>query len=119
MLRSTAKDTIVNGKGVTSWLIRQSNPAAIKLMAVGPVPIMRPKDYLGQSVDNTASFLKLIEVRTRKFSLTYRPWSKEMRSRYSPKESRDTIQKLPRLKRELQGLPPTSRLEIRTTRTLN
>jgi hypothetical protein len=27
MLRSTAKDTIVSGKGVTSWLIRQSCPA--------------------------------------------------------------------------------------------
>lgn len=28
-LRSTAKDTIVNGKGITSWLIRQS-PALLQ-----------------------------------------------------------------------------------------
>ena len=29
---------------------------------VGPVPIMRPKDYAGTQVDNTAAFQKLIEV---------------------------------------------------------
>jgi glycerol-3-phosphate O-acyltransferase / dihydroxyacetone phosphate acyltransferase len=28
LLRSTAKDTIVNGKGITCWLIRQSRPLA-------------------------------------------------------------------------------------------
>jgi hypothetical protein len=62
MLRSTAKDTIVNGKGITSWLIRQSSPSSCALIAVGPVPIMRPKDHKGKTVDNTASFQKLIEV---------------------------------------------------------
>ena len=33
------------------------------IMVVGPVPIMRPKDHVGEKIDNTASFLKLIEVR--------------------------------------------------------
>jgi len=63
MLRSTAKDTIVNGKSITSWLIRQScSTCGAFLIIVGPVPIMRPKDHLGQKVDNTDSFRKLIEV---------------------------------------------------------
>jgi len=33
------------------------------ILVVGPVPIMRPKDHVGEKIDNTASFLKLIEVR--------------------------------------------------------
>lgn len=34
-------------------------------MVVRPVPIMRQKDHVGEKVDNTAAFQKLLEVNLR------------------------------------------------------
>lgn len=50
-LRLTAKDTQFGRGTLTSWLIESA----------GTLPIKRPKDHLGQKVDNSIVFAKLIE----------------------------------------------------------
>ncbi|GAA6020749.1 hypothetical protein JCM10207_002011 [Rhodosporidiobolus poonsookiae] len=52
LLRLTAKDTQFRRGTFTSWLIE----------AAGTLPIKRPKDHLGQKVDNSIVFEKLIHA---------------------------------------------------------
>ena len=55
---------------------------------------MRPKDHMGQKVDNTPSFQKLIEVSLQKMEFISRLLSKGTRSRCFLKEYRAIILKL-------------------------
>ncbi|KAI5481332.1 hypothetical protein MNV49_004954 [Pseudohyphozyma bogoriensis] len=52
LLRLTAKDTQFGRGTFTSWLIESA----------GTLPIKRPKDHLGQKVDNSVVFEKLIDA---------------------------------------------------------
>jgi hypothetical protein len=61
---------------------------------VGPVPIMRPKDHLGQKVDNAASFQRLIEVKKPISGLIIRDWNRVMLLHCFQKEFHDIILKL-------------------------